>query len=217
MKLPEDHKIEKRKKRTPRKVTPKYLGNASLYYLSRYATSAENLKRVMMRKIHRSASHHGTDVDDDAALLEDLIRRYVESGLLDDGAYAKTRAASLHRRGNSARVIRGKLKQKGVGNEDIADALLALGEDDPDPEMAAAVMLAKRRRLGPFAVKEPTRGEDGPRGSGGVPRSPQGPDRETINETRKKQLAALARAGFSYDIARRVIDADSEDDLEHPS
>jgi hypothetical protein len=30
-------------------------------------------------------------------------------------------------------------------------------------------------------------------------------------------LAALARAGFSYDIARRVIDAESEEDLEQPS
>jgi regulatory protein len=217
MKDRDDDKIEKRKKRTPRKVTPKYLDNAALYYLSRYATSAENLKRVMMRKINRSAKHHGTEVEDGAALLEAMIARYLDSGLLDDGAYAKTRAASLHRRGNSARVITGKLRQKGVGNDDIDAALHALGEEDPDPELAAAVMLAKRRRLGPFATKEPTRGEDGPRARGGVPRSPQGPDRETIKDTREKHLAALARAGFSYDIARRVIDADSEDDLEHPS
>ena len=64
MKDHEENKIEKRKKRNPRKVTPKYLDNAALYYLSRYATSAENLRRVMMRKIHRSANHHGTDVED---------------------------------------------------------------------------------------------------------------------------------------------------------
>ena len=51
MKDREENKIEKRKKRNPRKVTPKNLDNAALYYLSRYATSAENLRRVMMRKI----------------------------------------------------------------------------------------------------------------------------------------------------------------------
>ena len=193
MKDREENKIEKRKKRNPRKVTPKYLDNAALYYLSRYATSAENLRRVMMRKIHRSANHHGTDVEDGTALLEAIIARYLGSGLLDDGAYAKARAASLHRRGNSARVITGKLRQKGVGNDDIAGALQALSEEDPDPEWAAAVMVAKRRRLGPFATQK------------------------TTEETREKHLAALARAGFSYDIARRVIDAESEEDLEQPS
>ena len=193
MKDREENKIEKRKKRNPRKVTPKYLDNAALYYLSRYATSAENLRRVMMRKIHRSANHYGTDVEDGTALLEAMIARYLDSGLLDDGAYAKARAASLHRRGNSARVITGKLRQKGVGNDDIAGALQALSKEDPDPEWAAAVMVAKRRRLGPFATQK------------------------TTEETREKHLAALARAGFSYDIARRIIDAESEEDLEQPS
>ena len=178
------------RQRAPRKATPKYLENAALYYLSRYATSAENLRRVMMRKVLRSAKHHGTDVEDGAANIEAMIMRFLGAGLLDDGAYAKTRAESLHRRGNSARVIRGKLRQKGVGDNDIRAALDALGddlEDGRDPEMAAAVTLAKRRRLGPYF-------------NGTV-----------ADDTREKHLAALARAGFSYDIARRVVDSDDSD------
>ncbi len=183
-------KTERFKKKTPRKATPKYLDNAALYYLSRYATSAENLKRVMMRKVNRSAQFHGTDVEEGQALIEDMIGRFMTSGLLDDAAYAKTRAESLHRRGNSARVIRGKLRQKGVGDDDVRAALEALGddlEDGEDPELAAAVTLAKRRRLGPYF-------------NGTV-----------ADDTREKHLAALARAGFSYDIARRVVDNDEAD------
>ena len=174
------------RKHAPRKATPKYLENAALYYLSRYSTSTENLRRVMMRKVMRSAKHHGTDVEDGAALIEAMIGRFLGSGLLDDWAYARTRADSLHRRGNSARVIRGKLKQKGVDDDVIAAALDARGED---PELTAAVTLAKRRRLGPFATKPP----DG--------------------EQREKHLAALARAGFSYDVAQRVIDGKDIDGI----
>jgi len=40
---------------------------------------------------------------------------------------------------------------------------------------------------------------------------------QVADDTREKHLAALARAGFSYDIARQVIDAESEEDLEQPS
>ena len=174
------------RKHAPRKATPKYLENAALYYLSRYSTSTENLRRVMMRKVMRSAKHHGTDVEDGAALIEAMIGRFLGSGLLDDWAYARTRADSLHRRGNSARVIRGKLKQKGIDDDAIAAALDARGED---PELTAAVTLAKRRRLGPFAVKPPN------------------------GEQREKHLAALARAGFSYDVAQRVIDGKDIDGI----
>ena len=187
-----DRKTERQKKRAPRKATPKYLENAALYYLSRYATSAENLRRVMMLKVMRSARHHGTNPEDGAALIEAMIGRFLGSGLLDDGAYARARAQSLHRRGNSARVIRGKLKQKGVDDDIIAAALDARSEDTEDgedPELTAAVTLAKRRRLGPFAAQKPSQ------------------------EKREKHLAALARAGFSYDVARRVIDGKDIDGI----
>ncbi|MAF96612.1 MAG: regulator [Rhodospirillaceae bacterium] len=171
----------KKKQRGPRKATAKHLENAALYYLQRFATSAENLRRVLTRKVDRSAHFHGTDPDEGRAQVEDTIRRFLRSGLLDDDAYARARVQSLHRRGNSARVIRGKLKQKGVDDDIIAAALDARGED---PELTAAVTLAKRRRLGPFATRKPS------------------------DETREKHLAALARAGFSYAVARRVVDGD---------
>ncbi len=177
-----DHKTERRKKRTPRKATPKYLENAALYYLSRYATSAENLRRVMMLKVYRSARFHGTDAGEGEAHVEDMLGRFMASGLLDDAAYARARAESLHRRGNSARVIRGKIRQKGVAGDVIDLALEALGEDAAEAELAAAATYARRRRFGPYAARKPSQ------------------------EQREKQLAALARAGFSYDVARQVLE-----------
>ena len=170
------------KRRTPRKATPKYLENAALYYLSRFATSAENLRRVMMRKVDRSARFHRTDAEEGRAHVEDMIRRFERSGLLDDAAYARARAESLHRRGNSVRLIRGKLRQKGIAQDVIGMALEALGEDAAETELAAAAAYARRRRFGPYAARRPSA------------------------DQREKQLAALARAGFSYDVARRVLE-----------
>ncbi|HUT49626.1 MAG TPA: regulatory protein RecX [Alphaproteobacteria bacterium] len=177
-----DDKTEQRRK-VPRKATPKSLENAALYYLGRFASSAANLRRVLMRRVERSARAHGTDRDEGAAAIDDIVARFEASGLLNDRAYAEARAGTLHRRGASARKIRAMLKQKGVAQDDIEAALSALRDAAADPEFAAAVTLARRRRLGPFRPA---------------------PDREA---RREKDLAALARAGFGYGIARQVIEA----------
>ncbi|MBK8906472.1 MAG: RecX family transcriptional regulator [Rhodospirillales bacterium] len=181
--------------RQPRKVTAQSLENAALYYLQRFATSAEALRRVLMRRVERSADAHDTDREAGAALVDALVARYRAAGLLDDRVYAGGRAENLHRRGVPTSGIRARLRQKGVGDDDIAAALASL--DDAvaadavaaDTDAVAAVNLARRRRLGPF--------------------------RPAAERTAKrdKDLASLARAGFSWDLARHIIDADTPEDL----
>ncbi len=104
----------KRGAKTPRKITAQRLENMALYYLGRYASSSANLRRVLMRKVERAAAAHGADPAEGAKLIEDLIARYLRSGLIDDRAYAAQKAASLQRRGASRFGIKGKLRQKGV-------------------------------------------------------------------------------------------------------
>ena len=185
-----DKEPEKRKKKRPRKATAKSLENAALYYLQRFASSNENLRRVLMRRVRRSAQHHGTDPEEGTEFINDIIARYQRSGLLDDAGYAEIRTASLGRRGNSARAIRNKLVEKGVNSDIIDETLTNRQNEDADPELTAAVSLARRRRLGPFR-------EDGIR-----------------PEFKEKDLAALARAGFNYDTAQKVIEAVRVEDLE---
>ncbi|MBI2585443.1 MAG: RecX family transcriptional regulator [Rhodospirillales bacterium] len=194
----------KRKRRGPRKATPKHLENAALHYLGRFASSAANLKRVLMRKVQRSARFHGTDIDEGRATVERLVARFARAGLIDDEAYAAARAASLHRRGAAPKLITARLREKGVAAATIERALETLGESSGDVELAAAVNLARRRRLGPY------RPETHAKGRAKADRS----NRKRTASEREKALAALARAGFSYDVARRVIDADGIDELE---
>ena len=50
-------------RKPPRKVSPAYLERAALAYLERFAASAESLRRVLLRKVERSARAHDTDRD----------------------------------------------------------------------------------------------------------------------------------------------------------
>src|SRR3546814_13752721 len=97
---PADAKRQRHRK-GPRKATADSLANAALFYLQRYASSAENLRRVLMRRVERSVRAHGTDRAEGAALVDRLVARYREAGLLDDGAYAEMR---VQRRAEGRRV-----------------------------------------------------------------------------------------------------------------
>jgi regulatory protein len=194
-----------------RKITERSIENAAHFYLQRFASSAENLKRVLTRKVRRAAAVSDGDCDEDgriaegAVIIERVISRFVEAGLLDDFKYAEGRAASLHRRGVSTGRIRQHLAHKGVAAEAADHALAALaaervaekgGEKGGEIgggraalDLAAAVNLARRRRLGPFRAASARPG------------------------MRAKDLAVLARAGFGYHLAVRVIDAAGPDAL----
>ena len=188
--MTEELKRTKRKKKVPRKATPKSLENAALYYLQRFSSSSENLRRVLMRRVQRSTHHHDTDPEEGVEVIADLIKRYNEVGLLDDAQFAKARAESLNRRGLSARAIRAKLAEKGVAADLITETLEKLTDEVQNPELTAAVTFARKRRIGPFREAD---------------------DR---TELREKDLAALARAGFNYDMAQKVIEADTIEELE---
>jgi regulatory protein len=177
-------------RRPPKKATATHLGNVALWYLQRFAASADSLRKVLMRRVEKSARAHGTDREEGAAFVEDIITRFRASGLLDDRVYAEGRTRSLHRRGISTRAIRARLAAKGVGADDIDAALKALRDETPEPDLAAAIAYARRRRLGPWR---------------------QGDDRE---DRRERDLAVLARQGFGYDTARRVIEAENVASLE---
>jgi regulatory protein len=175
--------MESRRRRGPKPATAAHLEKAALHYLERYASSSGNLRRVLLRKVARSAQIHGSDPAEGERIVDALVARLLRSGLLDDRAYATQKAASLRRRGTSRFGIRGKLASKGVSGELLAETLAGLDAEQGEGELAAACALVRRRRLGPC-------------------RAPA--ERARFRE---KDLAALARAGFGFDLARRVLAA----------
>lgn len=185
------------------RLSEKSLENIALYYLQRFSSSVENLRRVLIRRVDRKLRLRGAEAprdpdetrrarDEALGWVDALLEKLKRGGLLDDARYARMTAESLARRGQSLRKVRFKLRSKGLDSEGVEEGAKAVvqasGEGEPDG--AAVLAYAKRRRLGPYR------------------RAPADEAR------RQKELAALARAGFPYGLARRVVEAESVEALE---
>lgn len=180
----------KKKPKTRKPVSEAYLERAAAYYLGRYASSAENLKRVLARKVRTRNEGHAMPSAEQLDWIDAVADKFVQLGLVDDAEYARLRTASLHRSGKSERMIRAGLKHKGVSDEHINEAVDNLKQEAGDNlDWEAALAYARKRRFGPHRTKE---GD---------------------TDKKRKELASFARAGFSFNLARRIVEADSLDDI----
>lgn len=80
-------------------------------------------------------------IPDDVA--ESVLARFADAGLVDDASFAKAWAESRHHgRGLASRTLRSELKQRGIDDDDIRDAL-----DDLDLDEAATARRLVERKL----------------------------------------------------------------------
>lgn len=181
-------KPKKKPQKRPKKISADYLHNAGLYYLQRFAASAGQFRKVMTRKIDRSCLYHqDQDRENCLILLNDLIERFQEIGLLNDDLYGRALFKNYRNKGYSRRKLDAKLKEKGL-EEELIKTLFEeekMEEGEADLEYRAALLLAKKKKIGPFALKF---SEDAP------------------EDAYEKHLGRLARAGFSYDICKKILD-----------
>ena len=174
----------------PRKITRDRLRKIALHHLERYASSIQNLERLLRRRVLNAARHHDTDMIQAQAWIGEVIDSLVRSDVVDDKRYADGKAISMVRRGQSPSKVRAYLASKGVGNGLITNALRYTETTLGNPGKIAAKAYAKRRHFGPFRV-----GEDSV-------------------EVRQKEMAAFSRAGFSYEIANQIVNTNDESDLD---
>ncbi len=184
------HSARKTRKK-PKKITESYLHNSGLYYLERYSTSTENFRRVMMRKVQKSCHEHPEQKFTECQeLVNSLITKFIRVGLLDDKVYARSIVNSQRRSGKSLRAINGYLRNKGLSSEIIEQSITHFNEDrnktPAEIEFESAMVFARKKRLGPFRTSE--------------------------NYDAQKELGRLARAGYSFDTARRVLEKDVDDE-----
>lgn len=179
-----------RAKPQPDRIVPPP-GDATLYeaalaHLARYAATEAGLRRVLDRRIDRWA-RSVTDSDPQAVAAQvaaarqaarQVVTRLAAAGAISDAAFAESRARSLTRAGRSRQAVAAHLAAKGVDH----GLALAAAPDDPETQLAAALALTRRRRIGPFRLG------DLPDAAG-----------------KRRELAVLARAGFPQSIAQRAL------------
>lgn len=159
------------------------LYEAALHHLSRYAATTTSLSRVLSRRLDRwrdrqialgeDAEHLSKQMRAAKAAIPAVIEQLVLAGVLNDNAFAASRAKRLAGQGKSRRATMAHLAAKGIAAPTIPI--------DEERELGAACAYLRRRRAGPF---------------GDMPTD--------------KILAALARGGFSQDVARQALKLDRE-------
>ena len=118
---------------------------------------------------------------EDGPDLATLTQKFVAAGYIDDEAYARAKSGALLRRGFGNRRIGQALSAAGIAEEIRAE--VRAGEV---AERRAALALARKRRFGPFGSAELDR------------------------PARDKQIAAMLRAGHSFETARSLVNAPDE-------
>jgi regulatory protein len=169
---------------TPKPPDAASLHEAALAHLARYATSRAGLLRVLERRIARYLRAGGDEAlaTPAKAAAREVVDRLAAAGAVDDAAFAAMRARSLTRAGRSRRAVIAHLRTRGVDGE-VADAALP---EDPEADFAAAIAYTRKRRIGAFRTAE------------------------ADAAGRMKELAAMARAGFQQETARRALATDRD-------
>jgi regulatory protein len=164
------HSQRQRKRAQP--LDAERLRALALAYVGRYATSCARLAAYLNRKIIERGWF-----DEGVPPVTELITQFQSLGYVDDEAFAKTRSESLLRRGYGPNRLKISLRVSGIGT-DIIDRT---ADVDDNEAMAAAMIFARRKRIGPYA------------------KAPASPD------NRQKMIAVLLRAGHSYDVSRKIL------------
>lgn len=164
-----------------KKITKARLKNIGLYYLERFESSVKNLKDVLKRRVDKYAFQNPDFNQKEAYLwVDEIVSEFESLGYLSDERFAELKVRDYLSALKSARYIKTKLKLKGI-DEHTVDALIEKEEYDPK---AAALKLAQKKHIGPYRT-----------------------DEEKRKENFKKDMAALLRAGFDYDIVSDIMGA----------
>lgn len=183
-----------RKQRKARPLDATSLRDLALSYAARFATTGAKLEGYLARKIRERGVAEDEDGRTGELDVTGLVTRLIELGYVDDDAYARMKTRDLTARGYGARRVEQALWAAGV--ED------SVREDNAPGEAQcreAAILLAKKRRFGPFSRPQIEECE---------------PDMVEVRKLREKQVAAMLRAGHHYEHVRFILDAPDVGEIE---
>ena len=108
-------------------------------------------------------------------IVESIIIKLEKNNFINDDRYSSTKILSLSNSGKSTNFIFNYLIKKGVNKSQIQNNLNLMKQDNENWELESARIFAKKKKL------------------------------LEKNESYEKKLAKMARAGFSYDICKKIL------------
>ena len=183
---------EEKRARKSRPLDETTLRDLALSYVARFSTTGAKLEAYLLRKLRERGVAEDGEGRSVTLDVPALVARLVELGYVDDEAYARSKSRDLTARGYGARRVEQALWAAGV--EEQVRSETAPGEAE---SRRAVLLLAKKRRFGPFGAArfERLSGEE-------------------AHKLREKQVAAMLRAGHSFEHIRFIMDAAEKDDIE---
>jgi regulatory protein len=153
------------------------------------------LERLGLRYVERFATTRGKLTDYfrrklrergavegfDTDSVAPLVEKFARLGYVDDASWAGSKVSSLTRRGYGPRRVGDALKAAGI-DPDLAAAVAP----DEDEALSAAETYARKRKFGRFG------------------------DGDADREVKRKQLAAMLRAGHGFEVSRGLVEETPE-------
>tara|TARA_B100001996_G_C18592645_1_gene566679 strand:+ start:351 stop:911 length:561 start_codon:yes stop_codon:yes gene_type:complete len=162
-------------------ATIEEIQNFAYSYLEKYSPSKQQLRTYLFKKLIKKKIQisNKKEIFD---LIDTVISSLNDQKLLNDKYYSDAKSRAFLRRGYSLNKIRYSLIKKGIEEKYIKASISKIKENESDPDFFSAIKICKKRRIGP--VRE----------------------ENNRNLFYKKDISILARAGFSYDISKKVLD-----------
>ena len=167
-------------------TTIEELRNFAYSYLDKYSPSKQQLRTYLFKKFLKK-NLKISNKKELFNLIDIVISTLVDQQLVSDKYYSDAKTKSFLRRGYSLNKIRYSLIKKGINEKYIRASISKIKENESDPDFFSAIKLCKRRRIGP--------------------------GREESNRTLfyKKDISILSRAGFSYEISKKILEIPREE------
>ncbi|MCH2108100.1 MAG: RecX family transcriptional regulator [Polyangiaceae bacterium] len=168
----------KKKIFSPEKLSETALSETALNYLNRYDSTVEQMRRLLRKRLLRYGDD--TIAPEVEKRIETLIQRLQESNLLSAPRFASVAVRSQLSQGHSQKKVHYRLEQKGLGEDEIENALsLAADQEGLDDLSAAKEFVRKRNLLRRYDLRQ--------------------------SHERKRAFAHLARQGFSIASAEDAL------------
>ena len=148
----------------------------AIWYVERYATSSENLRKYLVRKVRDSHLSIGS-----AEIIDEIIREFQDQKIINDKLFAEGKLRNLILRGWSINKSIYKLKQLGISSHDIETCIDEMKKENSELDLYAAARLVKKRSLGAFRRVE------------------------FNDKVKNKEFGIMSRAGFSYGICKKLL------------